>query len=117
MSKRNSRITATFGNLPVIGMGLLTALAIIFFQLTSLLVVYNYLKFDYYAAFIALCFLLVGFFIRDRRITKSEKPAGLPDNIPAAENSRHIELLQLLTTRELQTLKLISEGKTNKEIA
>ena len=79
-----------------IRIALLTALAIILFQVISLLTVYQYVRVDLYLTLVAGCFLAMGWLI-------ARRPSGAP--------------APKLTQRELQILRLIAEGKTNKEIA
>ena len=81
----------------ILRIGLLTALVILLFQATSLLVIYRYLRLDIYLCLVALLFLGIGWLLSRRR----------PKANPAT----------LLSAKELQVLKLVAEGKTNKEIA
>lgn len=84
-----------------IKIGLCTALAIIAIQVLGLFLVYDFFTFDAYATIIAVTFLLAGYFL-----------------MPAKEVKQIQEsLIQKLTSRELSVLKLLAEGKTNKEIA
>ena len=87
-----------------IKIGIAAALAIILFQVSNILLVYKYFKFDYYITAVAVLFLIAGFFI------SKHKPADL--NKDTAEN-----LLSTLTLKESSILQMIAEGKSNKEIA
>ncbi|MDO6432641.1 LuxR C-terminal-related transcriptional regulator [Flavitalea sp. BT771] len=87
---------------------LLTASAVILFQVISLFAVYQYIRLDLYLSLVAACFLTTGMLIARR---PSVAPAPKPVDNPAPS------LQTLLTQRELQILQLIVDGKTNKEIA
>jgi len=87
-----------------IAIGIAASLAIILFQFSDILLVYKYFKFDYYISAVALLFLIAGFFI-----SKYKQPVS-GDHIANAA-------LLNLTERELSILQLITEGKSNKEIA
>ena len=87
-----------------IKIGIAASLAIILFQISNIFLVYKYFKFDYYITAVAILFLIAGFFI-----SKYKRPVKETDN---AQN-----LLQNLTSKELAILRLITEGKSNKEIA
>jgi DNA-binding CsgD family transcriptional regulator len=98
--------------------GLLTAIAIIGFQVISLCVIYRYLKLDYYLSLVAVCFLVTGLMLNKRQ-AKAEPvslPASPPDHAEQLQKSRE-DLLALLTSKEVLVLRLLAEGKTNKEIA
>src|ERR1700744_5075803 len=86
-----------------IKIGIAASLAIILFQVSNLLLVYKYFKFDYYITAVAILFLIAGFFIS--RYKQGINKVADPD------------LLQQLTNKELAILQLIAEGKSNKEIA
>jgi DNA-binding CsgD family transcriptional regulator len=87
----------------------LTASTVILFQIISLFVVYQYVRFDLYLGLVAVCFLITGFLIARPRMAL---PASLKP-----EAISHPSPIHQLTQRELQILELIAEGKTNKEIA
>jgi DNA-binding CsgD family transcriptional regulator len=89
--------------------GLITAAVIIGFQLIGQLVIYRYLKLDYYLALVAVAFLATGVLL--------ERPARLEPRQNHPEPSPLPDLLTLLTTKEFLVLRLLAEGKTNKEIA
>ena len=82
--------------------GLITGMAIVFFDVINLFVVYRYLKMDYYLSLVAIIFLSAGLLIN-----KTAKPRE-----SASEHS-----FEVLTAKEIQILCLIGEGKSNKEIA
>lgn len=89
----------------VIRIGIATGVAILLFQAGNLFLVYHYFKFDYYLAAVAVIFLVAGILI-----SRSKSPAVVTTpNQPGP--------LHELTLKEMQVLKLIAEGKTNKEIA
>src|SRR6185312_5511016 len=85
--------------------GIATALAIILFQVSNIFSVYKYFKFDYYITAIAVVFLIAGFFV--------PRHSHPPKNDPVDNEN----LLLTLTIKELSILRLIAEGKSNKEIA
>lgn len=97
-----------------IKIALLTASAVILFQVISLLTVYQYVRTDLYLSLVAICFLTAGLLIARRPAIRpfSEMPATATssDNLAPSQPI-------LLTQREQQILKLIAEGRTNKEIA
>ena len=88
-----------------IKIGISAAFAIILFQVANIFLVYKYFRFDYYITGVAVLFLITGFFI-----SKYNRRAQNIEEI--SEN-----LLSTLTNKELAILKLITEGKSNKEIA
>ena len=81
--------------------GAITSAVIIGFQVIGQLVMYRYLKLDYYLSLVAVAFLAAGLLLR--------RP-GRPANAEP-------DLLTLLTSKEFLVLRLLAEGKTNKEIA
>lgn len=89
----------------ILKIGLATALIIILSQVAGLLFIYKYFKFDYYISAVAVVFLIAGIII-------TKYNAG--DKTPAAPES---DLFNELTGKELYILQLITEGKSNKEIA
>lgn len=89
----------------IIGIGLLTGGAIVLFQVISLFVIYRYLKLDYYLVLVAVCFGVMGWMLNRRH------PSPV---LPVASGGN---LLLVLTSKELQVLRLLAESKTNKEIA
>jgi DNA-binding NarL/FixJ family response regulator len=103
----------------VIQIGLLAGVAIILFQVISLFVIYRYLKLDYYLSLVAVCFLATGLLLNKRQ--PKNQPIPLPQDTnpqpgPIPTEPRE-DLLTLLTSKEILILRLLAEGKTNKEIA
>jgi len=83
--------------------GLITAGIIILYEISNLLLVYHYFTYEYYITGIAVVALGAGFILAGHfRKTGTGIGAGKLDS---------------LTSRELRVLKLISEGRSNKEIA
>jgi len=82
--------------------GLITSGAIIIFWTISQLTIYRYFRTDYYAAVVAVSFLVAGIFI-------------------ARSKARHNIALKMplpdLTQKELSILEQIAAGKSNKDIA
>ena len=87
-----------------IKIGLLTAAAILLFQLSALAFVYRYFKFEYYLTAIAVIFLAGGYYLAQWK-SNSNRPIIQPNP------------LNLLTVKELQIFEEIMAGKSNKEIA
>ena len=83
--------------------GLITAGVILVFEISNLLLVYKYFRFDYYLTGVALVFLVVGFFLSKWNNQKIRQP--------------DTDKLSRLTSKELYILQLIADGKSNKEIA
>jgi hypothetical protein len=99
-----------------IWIGLLTGGVIILFQVISLFVMYRYLKLDYYLCLVAICFGVAGWMLNKRRPemrTAAETGRG-PLPLPGRSCE---DLLAVLTSKEVQVLRLLAESKTNKEIA
>lgn len=103
--------------------GLMIALVIIFFQVVNHFVIYNYIKLDFYLSFVALVFLLTGLLLKRRKEIVKEIPVGIVRELEVAKEIPSIIVdpvdgtLNKLTYKELQVLKLIIQGKSNKEIA
>ena len=93
-------------NAMTLKIGFFTAAAIIFFQIISTLVLYRFIRLDLYLCFVAILFFIMGKFLNKKEVPVKEQAPVLQSNI-----------LLLLSAKELQILKLIAEGKTNKEIA
>ena len=85
--------------------GIAAALAIILFQVSSLYLVNKYFKYEYYLTGVSLLFLIVGFVVA--RYHPPERN----------ELKETVNPLLNLTNKEVTILKLIGEGKSNKEIA
>lgn len=92
--------------------GLLVAAMIVFSEILNLFVLYRYLKLDYYLCLVAVCFLLIGWWMRKPVTTVNSHVIAEPAAKPVNSSP-----LQLLTAREIDILQLIAAGKTNKEIA
>jgi DNA-binding CsgD family transcriptional regulator len=100
--------------------GLITAAVIIGFQLINQLVIYRYLKLDYYLSLVAVAFLVTGLLLKRpaRPDTNQDRPLPAPeDTLQPSPAGTKPDLLALLTSKEYLVLRLLSEGKTNKEIA
>ena len=82
---------------------LITSGAIVIFWLIGQFTIYRYLKTEYYAAIIAVSFLVAGIFI-----ARSQHPV---------RSSSSPDQLTELTQKELSILAQIASGKNNKEIA
>ncbi len=85
----------------IVRVALLTAAAVLIFQLINLLVLYRYVRQDYLLCLVAASFLAVGWLLKKSR--RETSPSRNP--------------LDLLSVKEGQIFKLLAEGKTNKEIA
>jgi DNA-binding CsgD family transcriptional regulator len=106
--------------------GLLTAGTILLFRMIGLLVIYRYMQLDLYACLVALSFLAAGLLMGRRRektgtafIEATHDPVLSAGDAAAERTSGEtkINALGLLSAREWQVLRLVAEGKTNKEIA
>jgi DNA-binding CsgD family transcriptional regulator len=97
--------------------GLITAMVIIGFQVIGQLVIYRYLKLDYYLSLVAVAFLAAGLLLKrpERAANRQDHPA--PEAPDTPEPTATPDLLTLLTSKEYLVLRLLAEGKTNKEIA
>ena len=84
--------------------GIAASLSIILFQVADIFLIYRYFKFDYYLTAVAVLFLIAGFVI-----SKYKQPVANEDN--------DHNLLATLTIKEFAILKMIADGKSNKEIA
>jgi len=83
---------------------LITAVAVFAYRQCDLLLISGYFKFEYYLFFAVLIALVAGFIIAKRN-----------SSTPAAEVV--VPLTEKLTSKEMDILLLIAEGKSNKEIA
>ena len=89
----------------ILKIALVTAGVIILFQVSSLFFIYKYFKFDYYLSAVAVFFLVAGVVISKYYFINKPNPEDVAD------------LLSELTIKERDILKLIIDGKSNKEIA
>jgi DNA-binding CsgD family transcriptional regulator len=113
----------------LIRISLFTALAILLFKAISLLTIYSWLRLDFYLCLVAVCFLGAGYLLHRHRLpaAQSRVPAAPTEPQPATESLRLLpatdsllpatDSLRLLSAREWQILRLVAEGKSNKEIA
>ena len=85
--------------------GLATAGIIALYELSNLLLIYHYFKYEYYIVGAAIAALVAGIIITNRY--HGQKAAAITESNP----------LEALTAKELRVLELIFEGKSNKEIA
>lgn len=85
--------------------GVFTSVIMLIFELFNLLFIYHYFKFEYYLAAVAIIALLTGIILTKKHY------------IRIYSNSTGKDLKADLTNKETQILKMISEGKSNKEIA
>lgn len=115
--------------------GLLTAAVILLFQAVNLLVMYRYMKLDLYLCLVAVFFLAMGLLMNRRRgegrigekiAIEPEFPVHSGNETPKAQPGTENPLgktvdiagvMESLSAKEWQILKLVAEGKTNKEIA
>jgi DNA-binding CsgD family transcriptional regulator len=85
--------------------GIITAALIVLYELSNLLLIYHYFKFEYYIAGAVIIALITGIVLtknyHTKTINNSEKSSPVID----------------LTNKEFQILVMISEGKSNKEMA
>lgn len=84
---------------------LVTATAILLYEVTNLLLIYNYFKFEYYIAGVAVIALVTGIILTKKHY-ETKQDISLINN-PVGS----------LTNKELQILEQICLGKSNKEIA
>lgn len=84
---------------------LVTAGVVVLYQLANLFLVYHYFKYEYALVIAVIIALASGIFLTKKYGINNETN-------DVVENP-----LDKLTAKELQILKLIHEGKTNKEIA
>jgi len=89
-----------------IRIGLVTATAIAVYELSNLLLVYHYFNYQFYIAGVAIIALLTGIALANRY--HKGKQVAAPAGASPVES---------LTAKELRILELISQGKSNKEIA
>lgn len=85
--------------------GLITATLILLYELTDLFLIYHYFKYEYYIAGAVIVALVTGVMLTKKYYQQQAK-ASISNNP-----------LDSLTAKELRVLELISEGKSNKDIA
>lgn len=88
-----------------ISIGLVTAAIMVLYELTNLLLVYHYFRYEYYIAGAVIMALITGVVLAKNYYGQQVADVST------------VDLLETLTTKELRVLELISEGKSNKEIA
>ena len=88
-----------------IRIGLITAVVIVLYEFTNLLLIYHYFKYEYYIAGVAAIALATGVVLTNRH--HQQRTTDRVDSNP----------LETLTAKELHVLELIASGKSNKEIA
>ncbi len=115
----------------LIRIGLLTGGAIVASQVVGFLVLYRYLKLDFYLCIVAVCFLVTGLLLNKGRpnadlvaspakdqLTTTRPASPAKDQLTATPPTNPAkDLLTTLTSKEFLILRLLAEGKTNKEIA
>lgn len=107
----------------VLRLGILIGLTIITFEWMNLHVLYRQVRLDSYLGIMALVFAFGGiwlgkYFVKENKKVDSVSTSNLPMLSPMVEiPSSQSMLKELLSVRELEILKMISDGKTNKEIA
>ena len=90
---------------PIFRTALVTAGIVVLYQLTNLLLIYHYFRYEYGIAAAALLSLTAGI-VLTKKYGLSPKQTAVPESP-----------LEKLTVKERQILELVHEGKTNKEIA
>lgn len=85
--------------------GLITGGMVLLYLLSDQLLIYHYFRFEYYLLAVTVVALTAGILLGNRH-QRSKSPAV-----------RENDLLDSLTSKELQVLELICQGKSNKEIA
>jgi len=88
-----------------IKIGLATAGLVILYELSNLLLIYHYFKYEYYIAGVVIIALITGVILTNKYHRQQVK-----------ETENH-SLLENLTAKELRVLELINQGRSNKEIA
>jgi DNA-binding CsgD family transcriptional regulator len=86
--------------------GLITSAAIVVYELSNLLLIYHYFNYQFYLGGVAIIALLTGIALTNR-YHKNKRSLMSATASP----------VESLTAKELKILELISEGKSNKEIA
>ena len=85
--------------------GLVTAALILVYELSNLLLIYHYFKYEYYIAGVAIVALITGVLLTHKHYRR--QAASIIAHNP----------LEGLTAKELRVLELIAGGNSNKEIA
>lgn len=85
--------------------GLVTAIIILLYQASNLLLYYKFIKLDWYMAAIALAALVTGIIIARRQ------------PVPILTGHAVANPFEQLTNKEMQIFLLMAEGQSNKEIA
>jgi len=85
--------------------GLATAGLIALYEVSNLLLIYHYFTYQYYIAGVAVIALATGIILTDRYYKNK------------GELNPDAGKLDVLTGKELRVLELISQGRSNKEIA
>jgi len=86
--------------------GLITAAAIVVYELSNLLLIYHYFSYQFYIAGVAIIALLTGIALANRY-----------NKVKQAVTLEEPGRVELLTAKELKILELIGQGKSNKQIA
>lgn len=89
----------------ILWIGFFTGMMIILFQSISQLVIYHYVKLDYYLCGVAIFFLVTGI-----QLSSTYRK-------PVISTFPWENLLDLLSNKEIIVLRMVHDGKTNKEIA
>lgn len=97
----------------VFKIALITAGIIVLYQLSNLMLIYHYFSYEYYITIVAIIALIIGVVLSKFHASGEVEP--ITELIPAVVEKDTI--VDTLTTKELQILALIHQGKTNKEIA
>jgi len=90
---------------PVLKIAIATGCVMALYELSNLLLMYKYFKFEYYLAAAVIVALVTG-------IVLTKKYYATGRSTPYQKNK-----LAILTAKEIQVLDLLNEGKSNKEIA
>jgi DNA-binding CsgD family transcriptional regulator len=113
----NDRIDKAQASKTLVKFALITSAIIIVFQVGNHFVIYDFLKFDHYLTIVAVVFFAAGMFLnRGKEIIREVKVEILKEVVAAPVNNPAATLSNL-TNKEFQILRLIIQGKSNKEIA
>jgi DNA-binding CsgD family transcriptional regulator len=116
MYKTNSQSLKT----SLLKIALVTATAILIVKTLNTLLVYHFFTFDKYLAIVAICFLIIGYFLakKDQIISFSSQVAFLQNSFSENEKLSTLKNARYsLTNREIDVFRYIAKGFTNKEIA